>query len=258
MNLLAQSGDDTLTELIDLGASIRQAIARGDDQGMRELLQRRASALGATLARAKEMARSTDDSVSGAVADQIVQTLRAAMASDEAADEVRRGTLVEALDEPGFAALGVDPPTRPARRPAKEPSSRRAKGSGNGTTRQPTEADDLRKAEAEATRAADEAEERLATAADARVELERTRDDLVAQLAALEADLTEARATEETADRQYRQATATRATRPAPHGRAEDRERPADDTSPPANVRRRRHRHGRLGSPATLTEEFVP
>ncbi len=125
VNLLAHAHDEALTELIDLGASIRGAFEQGDDVEMRELLQRRAGAIADTVAHARAMARSAGDSMSPAVAEQVTQTLRAAMASAEVAEEVRRGTLTDSLDDPGFTALGVAPPPR-RRTPKPSAASRKA------------------------------------------------------------------------------------------------------------------------------------
>ncbi len=112
VNLLAQADDSSLGELVELGASIRTAMAKGDDREMRSLLQGRAAALAKTVAQARKVARANGESVSGAVGDQIVQTLRAAMASDEAAAAVRAGTLTDALDEPGFGGFSIESAAR--------------------------------------------------------------------------------------------------------------------------------------------------
>ena len=76
-----------------------------------------------TVAQARKVARANGESVSGAVGDQIVQTFRAAMASDEAAAAVRAGTLTDALDEPGFGGFSIESAARAPRR----------KGSGSET-----------------------------------------------------------------------------------------------------------------------------
>ena len=126
LNLLAQADDSSLQQLVDLGASIRRAMADGDDQELRVLLRRRPDAIAATAAQARAVARECGESVSGAVGDQIVQTLRAAMASDEAAAAVRGGTLTDGLDEPGVEGFGsesaVRAPSGTRRRPAQQRS----------------------------------------------------------------------------------------------------------------------------------------
>ena len=144
VNLLAQADDSSLGELVELGASIRTAMAKGDDREMRSLLQGRAAALAKTVAQARKVARANGESVSGAVGDQIVQTLRAAMASDEAAAAVRAGTLTDALDEPGFGGFSIESAARTPRR----------KGAGSETAPPKAEVAVDRTAEDEAARAA--------------------------------------------------------------------------------------------------------
>ncbi|MEO6570520.1 MAG: hypothetical protein ABIO83_03145, partial [Ilumatobacteraceae bacterium] len=108
---LAQADDSSLQELVELGASIRQSMASGDDTATRSLLRGRAAALATTLRRAKETARVHGESVSAAVADQIARSLRAATADDDAAASARSGMLTDALDEPGFEAVEIEPTT---------------------------------------------------------------------------------------------------------------------------------------------------
>lgn len=232
VNLLAQTDDPALERLLELGAQVRQAFAAGEDGRMRELLQERNGAVAETSKRAREVAKENGESVSAAVNDQVVQTLRAAMAADDAADLVRRGTLTEALDEPGFAALGVGSGPRAPRR--SEPSTRTAaadpvregkaaprrtsKQRGATTTRAAPdkEAEDeleearraraAREAEEAAAAALDDAASRLATSTDRRRELETQRDDAVAELSRIESELETARAAETDAESEHRRA----------------------------------------------------
>jgi len=155
VNLLAQADDSSLEELVELGASIRTAMAKGDDREMRSLLQGRAAALAKTVAQARKVARANGESVSGAVGDQIVQTLRAAMASDEAAAAVRAGTLTDALDEPGFGGFSIESVARAPRR----------KGAGSETAPPKAEVAVDRPAEDAAEDAAKVAAERAAAQA---------------------------------------------------------------------------------------------
>jgi hypothetical protein len=197
VNLLAQADDSTLRELVELGASIRAAMADGDDREMRSLLRGRAAAISKTAAQARKIARANGESVSGAVGDQIVQTLRAAMASDEAAQAVRDGTLTDALDEPGFGGFSIEPATR-------APS---AKGAGGGKTAPkaeapvdpPAESDAAVRAAARArikAAAADvkRAEKELAGATKRRDGLARERDHVATQLAEIDEQLVAAQA----------------------------------------------------------------
>jgi len=231
VNLLAQTDDPTLERVLELGAQVRQAFAAGEDGRMRELLQERNSAVADASKRAREVAKDDGESVSAAVNDQIVQTLRAAMAADDAADLVRRGTLTEALDEPGFAALGVgsgpaasrrsEPSTRAAADPDRDAAAaprRTSKQRGAATKRAaPDKGAEDELEEARRARAAQEAEEaasaaldeavsRLAISTDRRRELETQRDDAVAELSRIESELETARAAENDAEDDHRRA----------------------------------------------------
>jgi hypothetical protein len=192
VNLLAHSDDHSLQELVELGASIRGAMAEGDDREIRSLLQRRAAAISKTVAQARKLARANGESVSGAVSDQIAQTLRAAMGSDDAAAAVVEGTLTDALEEPGFGGFSIEPA-------ARQPSP---KSSGKPKA-EPEAADDAdRAAEEAAERAARQARGKLAAAELKRAEkvlaattkrrdgLEQDRDQLASQLALVEDELT--------------------------------------------------------------------
>jgi hypothetical protein len=174
MNLLAHADDSSLRELIELGASIRRAIAEGDDRELRSLLQGRAAAISRTVAQARAIARADGEAMSSAVDEQIVQTLRAAMASDGAAAAVRDGVLTEALDGPGFGDVSVDP----APRAADEGATRAAR-----QARIKAAAAELQQAERE-----------LAAATKRRDSIGRDRDRLAEQLAQIEHDLAFARA----------------------------------------------------------------
>jgi hypothetical protein len=200
VNLLAQADDASLQDLVELGASIRRAMAEGDDPEVRALLQGRAAALATTVAQVRKIARANGESVSGAVGDQIAQTLRAAMASDDAAAAVRDGTLAEALDEPGFGGFSIE---SAARAPSPKPSP---KSSGRGKSQPKAEPAVDRAAEEAAARAAARARIKSATADVKRVEkalaattkrrdvLGRDRDRLASQLAQVDDELAAARA----------------------------------------------------------------
>jgi hypothetical protein len=210
VNQLALADDATLLELIELGAEIRRTMATGDAQEMRSLLKGRAAAIEKTLARARALAEANDESVSGAVGDQIVQTLRAAMASDEAAAAVRNGSLTEALDEPSFGGLGIDVATRtpsPERRRrarnqpkadvADDPAPDEDDASGAAESRRSAAAADVERTEAA-----------LATATKRRDKLRRDRDRAAVRLAQIEEELEPAQAAVDAADAQRRDAEA--------------------------------------------------
>jgi hypothetical protein len=196
VNLLAHADDDRLTRVLELGANIRAAFGAGDDAVMRELLQQRTAVLAAA---AKGAAAVSEERISGAARDQILQTLRAAMADEDAAAAVACGTLADALDEPGFATLGVAPPPRATKRtkaPARPDAARPDVGE------EPT--DQVAERAVEEARAAARADaaaaaERLAAVTGRRAELARRLADLQAELDALHTQLQAAIEAEESA-----------------------------------------------------------
>ncbi len=213
VNLLAQADDSSLQELVELGANIRNAMAKGDDREMRSLLQGRAAAIAKTVAQARTIARANGESVSGAVSDQIVQTLRAAMASDDAAAAVRGGTLTDALDEPGFGGFSIESAGRaPQPRGPRTGKARKAQPKAAvSVDRAADEAADRAAARARIKAAAEDvkrAEKALAATTKHRDGLERDRDRAAAQLAKIEGELTAAQAKVHDAEVQLSEAAA--------------------------------------------------
>lgn len=202
LNMFARATDSGLQELIERGASIRRAMAEGDDRETRSLLQGRSAALATAAAQVREIARANGEAVSGAVGDQIVQTLRAAMASDEAAAAVRGGTLTDALDEPGFEGVSIKSPARPPSpaktRPPSPAKTGRTKAPPPGEVAVDREAGhaaerSAAKARINAAAADVKRAERALAAATKRLEtLGRERDRLASQLAEINDELTAA------------------------------------------------------------------
>jgi hypothetical protein len=192
VNLLAQAEDSSLFELVELGESIRSAIAEGDDRTIRSLLRSRPAAIAKTAAQAQEVARASGESVSGAITDQIVQILRAAMASDDAAAAVRTGTLTDALDEPGLEAFSIESaaraplPTRSGRVKAQRKPDVAVDREAQQTAERPAAQARIKSAAAEVKRA----DKALADATKHRDGLRRDRDRLALQLAQIDAELT--------------------------------------------------------------------
>jgi hypothetical protein len=194
VNLLAQSEDGALQELLELGARIRRAMAKGDDPELRTLLRARSDAIATTLAAAHEVARASGDPVSGAVGDQIAQTLRAAMSSDEAADAVRSGTLTDAFDEPGFEGFAIGTTAKPPTPTRQRRARPKPDDDGDDDDDDAAAARDAAHAAARerlelATAAVARAEKALAAATARRDRIERDRDRLAAQLARRDAEL---------------------------------------------------------------------
>lgn len=202
VNLLAHGHDEHLERLLDLGVRIRAAFADGNDAEMKALLGDRNRAVTEASGRARDLARGDGESVSAAAADQISQTLRAAMASDEAAELVGRGTLSDALDEPGFAALGLGPATASARRTTPENGDRppspaktaRSTAAAEPSRAAPARDAKLRQAHDDASKAVDELTAQQRALAERRDALEAERATLTEQLSRVDRELHDVRA----------------------------------------------------------------
>ena len=195
VNQLAQAGDVSLRELIELGADIRRAMAAGRDAEMRSLLRGRAPALAKTMTQVKEIARASGESVTAAVGEQVVQTLRAAMASDDAADAVRGGALSDALDEPGFEGFTIESATRaPLPTSAGRKKARPKPGVAVARAEEAAAHAAAQTMIKSATADVKRAEKALAATTERREGLERDRERLAAQLAEIDEELAAAQA----------------------------------------------------------------
>jgi hypothetical protein len=195
VNLLALRAPDVVTELIDLGAAIRDAQGAVPPAQLRDLSSQRRKALDAALARARKLAEQAGQPApSRAQLDEVEGSLAAAMADEEAARQVRAGRLVKPLRYSGFGPLGTAS-TGTVTSTAKATPARKAAPAGGGA-KVDEAAEAEQRAEAQARREA--AEERVAEAEralddataderDANAEVERLTDELAALREALEA-----------------------------------------------------------------------
>lgn len=215
VNLLAQADDRSLHEVIELGATIRQAMAQGDNAAMRSLLRSRQTVIAGAVARAGEVAGANDESVTAAVSEQLAQTLRAAMASDDAAAAVLDGSLTDALDEPGFGGVSIGPASSApapaaARRRRAEGDTATADRSASATASTEVAAERAAARARTSSAVADvrRAKKALATLAKRRDGLVRTRDRLAAELAQIDDELAAANADVDAAEGELADATA--------------------------------------------------
>lgn len=221
INQLVRHRADQLEALIDLGAELREAQDDLDAAALSRLARQRRQLVGALARDAGELADELGNPVRGPVLDEVAETLQAGMSDAAAADAVRSGRLVRALEAVG---LEVDLDGAVAGGPAPAGSPRAGKREGGGATESEAASDvgadgdaDAKKArEAEtrkareraerAERAAHEAEERADAAEsaleelDARVEEHRRRiseltderDELEERLRRVESELGDA------------------------------------------------------------------
>jgi len=132
VNLLARDEKGQMSELLALGASLRDAQQALDGDQLRELSTQRRDLVGAMVAAVKRRAAQDGRAVSLQVEREVEATLQAALADPEAAAAVSSGRLVSPLSYAGLGAgEAVAVPLRPGAlareggQPAQEPSAKR-------------------------------------------------------------------------------------------------------------------------------------
>jgi len=185
VNLLVR--DDAAGPLLDLGERMRAAWSGGGDPT--SLDRERATLVADLVRRARELAAGAGRPLSDAFADEVEETLRAAIADPAAAGAVRAGRLDHPLRHAGFGPFVAGPPSGRARadsRPAPKPAGKITKKAHEERKREEREKR-VRAAEKQAEEAGrlladweserDEARRRLAEADERLSELrERLRD----------------------------------------------------------------------------------
>ncbi|MCW2861348.1 MAG: hypothetical protein JWP48_3056 [Actinoallomurus sp.] len=152
--------DDAVGPLLDLGQRMRAAWSDGGD--LASLDSERSSLVPELVRRARELADEAGRPLSDAFADEVEETLRAAIADPSAADAVREGRLDHPLRHAGFGPFGAAaPPSVPKRAAEPRPTRRTGKRSGkkerDERERERLE-EEARAAEREAEKKAEEAE----------------------------------------------------------------------------------------------------
>lgn len=195
-NWLAHDRSEDLDRLLDLGAALRQAQEHLEADDLRQLSRQRQQVVSALVGQAYAAGLDAGLHVTDQATRELQSTLVAALADEEAAEQVRAGRLSVALSSSGFGPGPVAPVAR-ARNPNKK------KAGENKAADEARVAEEAKAAE-EAREAAD-AEVKAATVKvqehESRVaELEARRDQLAIslkelqqQVAAAGADLDQAR-----------------------------------------------------------------
>jgi hypothetical protein len=138
VNMLAHHRPEAVRQLSDLGQTMQDAQASLDAAALRELARERRKLLGEAVTAARLAAEGHGRKISGPVATEVEETLRAATADPAAAAAVQSGMLLRVLSADGVdqvdlnGAVGVPsalgtPPARPAA-PAKPRTARPADG----------------------------------------------------------------------------------------------------------------------------------
>lgn len=182
VNLLVR--DDAVGPLLDLGERMRDAWSGGGD--LPALDRERTTLVRDLVRRARGLAEEAGRPLSDAFADEVEETLRAAIADPEAAEAVRAGRLDHPLRHAGFGPLAASslpsPPRAPARpkKPRKAPEEERREERRRRAERARAaekEAEDAERSLADWESALEEARQRLRRADDRLGELrEQVRD----------------------------------------------------------------------------------
>lgn len=226
INLLWRDQHEIMEQLFDLSRELSRAQAEAAGSELRALTQQRRQLESALLRRAVELASAVGVHVSDSVQREAQETLSAALARPDVADEVRTGRLTKAETYAGFGAVpspGISAPrpaprrTEQAEAPPKEPidlrAAQRAREEREAAQRR------LEQAQQAAETAAAELAERSSAVDAAREHVQEARQrlrELRAELQRAEADVesaerseTEAEQARDTAQRAHTQALKT-------------------------------------------------
>jgi hypothetical protein len=185
-NVLVRHHRDEIENLVELGGLLREAQENLEGDQLRALDVQRRQVVSALTRRSRALANQLGHPVSGAVGQQVEETLRAAMTDPEAGEALLEGRLTAPMSYSGLGTIArptlrvVHPPRE--KRPAKEQPARttdKARSSAEerreearraAEERHRRELDDARRAVEEAVAHADEAaqaaEEERSTAAE--------------------------------------------------------------------------------------------
>lgn len=216
VNLLARSVPDRISELLELGRELHDAQRSRSVADLRRLSARRRTIVDALAREAVELGRSAGYSAPESAVQEIGQTLQAALADPDVAEDVRHGRLVQVATYGGFGPLPTDTRGAAGRQDRREEGSNllaaltasvgRARGGGSDAdsrkkARQQAQRDlaDAKQSWEAAGRQADEA----ATAAD---QASDRADDLAAEIESIRGRLRAAEAAERDARAEARAA----------------------------------------------------
>ncbi len=186
-NQLVREHGDEIGPLLELGEALREATEVLSGEDLRRLSQQQHQLVAALVKQARRSAAAAGQRVGEDAARGLEETLRAALADPDLAEQLAEGRLTEGFRPSGFAPGTGDqaPPTSRAKQPTKaaKPSSRSAGGGTAGRTKADPDpearerrrrAERLERAEAEATAAREAADAAGAARDDARERLDRS------------------------------------------------------------------------------------
>ncbi len=193
VNLLARHAPKEISALLDLGDALRSAQRQLSGDKLRALGAQRQQVVNAMTKRAGELAAEHERPASEQVLREVGQTLTAALADPDVADQVRAGVLPTTVTYDGFGPAGLVAITGGKATPPKKASPRRGKTSPE---------DAAAKRRAEAKQELDDAESALAEAESAKEEAETAAARAKTELDEIESRIEELRAELEHAEQQ--------------------------------------------------------
>ncbi|HEV7658035.1 MAG TPA: hypothetical protein VGP36_25315 [Mycobacteriales bacterium] len=116
LNLLVRDQPEVGEQLVELGAELRRAQEELSGPALRQLATQRQQLVAALVRSARKIANGAGVQVSQAVAYELEQTLHAALADPDVAEEIGAGRLTKAVSRTGFDAAPPEPKTPPTRR----------------------------------------------------------------------------------------------------------------------------------------------
>ena len=108
VNMLSRHRADEISQLLDLGAALREAQTGLDADELRELGRQRQNLVAAVVRQARKVAAELGGPIGSSVADEVGQTLQAALADPDAAQAVTAGLLTRALSPSGWGPIEVE------------------------------------------------------------------------------------------------------------------------------------------------------
>lgn len=200
VNRLVRERPEEISQLLELGAELRQAQDDLAGHELRRLNEQRHALLAAVTRQARAVAANQGQGLSESVARQVESTLRAALADAGAAAAVRSGLLTSHLQASGFSpanlqgAVALSDLLTP---PETTAPVRHRRGRGRRLEQARKDAD-------RAERAASAAARDLQAAEDAAATVAARREDLAERITSLTQELQQARTQDKNAARQAR------------------------------------------------------
>ncbi|WP_167004507.1 hypothetical protein [Mumia sp. ZJ430] len=124
VNLLVRGDAERVEALLALGEELREAQEQLAGAELRALASQRRALIGEAVASARRLATDADAPLGDAVAEQLTQTLQAALADAAAAAAMETGLLVDALTTAGFEPVDLDGKVAVPEAVAEQPRTR--------------------------------------------------------------------------------------------------------------------------------------